>query len=156
MDWAGVITDFKVTGVSWSWGECPGGIWVCGWVRLLSYCFVYGKKPKQCDQIGCCFLFLPVCREKKKKPNKKTHPKTSRWSYKEDSVPLMRTRAAETLRRMLPESRNLLRSLWDVPVWQSTTSHMCSSELKLTRWGLPQCPVFRGLCFVLLCVLAIL
>lgn len=107
-------------------------------------------------KLAAAFCFCLCVGKKKKKPNKKTHPKTSRWSYKEDSVPLMRTRAAETLRRMLPESRNLLRSLWDVPVWQSTTSHMCSSELKLTRWGLPQCPVFRGLCFVLLCVLAIL
>lgn len=135
----GVVTDFKVTGVSGSRGECPGGVWVCGWVSQLSYCFVYEKKPKHWDQIGCFFLFLPVW-------GGGTHPQTPHWSCKEDGDSVMRTRAAETFRRMLPEIRNLLRSLWDVHVWQSTASHTDSSELQQTRWGLPQGPDFRGLC----------
>jgi len=74
-----------------------------------------------------CFC-LCVCGE-----TPTTHPETPHWSCKENGVSVMRTGAVETFRRILPEIRNLLRSLWGVRVWQSTTSHMYPFELKQAR-----------------------
>lgn len=107
------------------------------------------RNQNSVTELDTAFCFC-LCVGGEKTPT--THPKNPHWSFKEDGVSVTRTSTAETFKRILPEIRNLLRSLWDVHVWQSTTSHMYSSELKQTRWGLPRCPVFEGLCFVLLCV----